>query len=159
MFKCAKFGKTWFTLDADAASRELKEPRDRIVAALNYLEERGDLIVEATGARQEYRRLQLPEDREELVASLAERFLEREANDIARVESVVAMAEHDGCITCFLLEYFGETRETVVTAAAAPANRWSGLPGRRRGRPPRTIWRRFAACAPSDSAHSARRGS
>jgi len=109
VLKCAKFGKTWFTLDADAASRQLKEPRERIVAALNYLEEKGDLIVEATGARQKYRRLKLPKDRMELVAGLAERFLEREANDVARVENVVSMAEHDGCLWALLLDYFGES--------------------------------------------------
>ena len=111
VFACAKFGKTWFSLDADAAARQLKQPRERIVAALNYLEERGDLIVEATGVRQKYRRLQQPRDRAELVESLAERFLEREATDVARIESVVALAEHDGCITCFLLDYFGESRD------------------------------------------------
>jgi ATP-dependent DNA helicase RecQ len=110
LFASSKFGKTWFTLDADAAARRLKQPRERIVAALNYLEERGDLVVEATGVRQNYRRLQLPHDRAGLVESLAERFLEREANDVARVESVVSLAEHDGCITGFLLDYFGESR-------------------------------------------------
>jgi ATP-dependent DNA helicase RecQ len=111
VLKSAKFGKTWFTLDADAASRQLKEPRERIVAALNYLEERGDLIVEATGARQKYRRLRAPANQDDLVASLAERFMEREANDVARVESVLAMAEQESCMTCFLLDYFGESRE------------------------------------------------
>jgi ATP-dependent DNA helicase RecQ len=108
---CAKFGKTWFTLDADAAARKLNQPRERIVASLNYLEERGDMIVETAGPRQRYRRLQMPRDRAALVESLAERFLEREANDVARVESVVALAEQPGCVTCFLLEYFGESRE------------------------------------------------
>ena len=111
LFACAKFGKTWFSLDADTVSRQLKQPRERIVAALNYLEERGDLVVEAVGVRQKYRRLRLPRDRAALVESLAERFLEREVNDIARVESVVALAEHGGCLTCFLLDYFGESRE------------------------------------------------
>ena len=38
--------------------RKLNQPRERIVAALNYLEEQGDLLVEATGVRQGYRRLQ-----------------------------------------------------------------------------------------------------
>jgi ATP-dependent DNA helicase RecQ len=111
LFACAKKGKTWFSLDADEAGRRLKQPRERIVSALNYLEECGDLVVEAVGARQGYRRLQQPRDRTALVDSLAERFLEREANDIARVESVVALAEHDGCVTGFLLDYFGESRD------------------------------------------------
>jgi ATP-dependent DNA helicase RecQ len=110
VFSCAKFGKSWYSLDADEAAKRLKQPRDRIVAALNYLEERGELVVEATGARQKFRRLRVPEDQAALVESLAERFLEREAADVARVESVVALAEHAGCVTNFLLEYFGESR-------------------------------------------------
>jgi ATP-dependent DNA helicase RecQ len=110
LFRCAKRGRTWLALDADAASRTLGQPRERIVAALDYLEQQGDLVVQATGVRQGYRRLEQPPNRPALVASLAERFLEREGHDIARVESVVTLAQHDGCLTAHLLEYFGETR-------------------------------------------------
>jgi ATP-dependent DNA helicase RecQ len=110
LFRCAKRGRTWFSLEADTAARALGQPRERIVAALDYLEQQGDLVVEATGVRQGYRRLEQPADRKALVTALAERFLEREAHDIARVESVVALAENDGCLTQYILEYFGETR-------------------------------------------------
>jgi len=111
MFRCAKAGRTWFSLDAEAAARKLGQPRQRMVAALDYLEQQGHLVLEAVGVRQGYRRLELPADRPALIASLAERFLEREAHDIARVESVVELAEHDGCLTQRLLAYFGEERE------------------------------------------------
>lgn len=110
IFRCARRGRTWFTLDAQSASQVLGQPRARVIAALNYLEQQGDLVVESTGARNGYRRLREPADRNALAASLAQRFLEREAHDIARVRSVVALAEHDGCLTQYLLQYFGETR-------------------------------------------------
>jgi ATP-dependent DNA helicase RecQ len=110
ILQLAKKGRTWFSLDADAASRTLQEPRERIITALNYLEEQGDLIVQATGVRVGYRRLQQPTDRTALAELLIDRFLQRETHDIARVESVVALAEHDACITQHLLEYFGESR-------------------------------------------------
>jgi ATP-dependent DNA helicase RecQ len=110
VFCCAKPGRTWLSLDADVASRTLGQPRERIVAALDYLEQQGDLVLQATGVRQGYRRLEQPPNRSALVASLAERFLEREGHDIARVESVVTLAQYDGCLTAHLLEYFGETR-------------------------------------------------
>jgi ATP-dependent DNA helicase RecQ len=110
LFRCAKRGRTWFSLDADAASRALGQPRERIVAALDYLEQQGDLIVEATGVRQAFRRLEHPAERQTLITSLARRFLERETHDIARVRSVVTLAEHDGCLTQRLLQYFGEER-------------------------------------------------
>ena len=126
VFRCAKRGRTWFSLDADAASRQLGQPRERIVAALDYLEQRGELIVQATGVRQGFRRLEQPADRQTLVDSLAERFLERESHDIARVHSVVTLAEHDGCLTQHLLEYFGEER-----AACGHCSRCDGEAGQR----------------------------
>ena len=110
LFQAARRGKTWLTLDANEVGRKLNQPRERIIAALNYLEESGELIVEATGVRQGYRRLSNPTDRQTLVKSLAERFLQREVHDIARVRSVVGLAEHRGCLTRHLLDYFGEER-------------------------------------------------
>ncbi|MEX2317928.1 MAG: RecQ family ATP-dependent DNA helicase [Pirellulales bacterium] len=110
IFRAARKGKTWFTLDADAAAKTLAQPRERIVAAINHLEERGDLVVEAIGVRLGFRRMQIPADRSALADSLANRFLEREAHDIERVASVVALAQHDGCLTSHLLDYFGEQR-------------------------------------------------
>jgi len=110
LFRAAKKGKTWFTIDATMAAKSLQVERERIVAAIGYLEQEGDMIVQATGVRQGYRRLRQPEDRRELIEGLTERFLQREQHDIARVEDVVSLAESPGCITCFLLAYFGEQR-------------------------------------------------
>jgi ATP-dependent DNA helicase RecQ len=111
VFRCSRRGKTWFTLDADEVARSLGQPRERIVAALDFLEQRGDLIVQAAGVRQGYRLLRLPADRDALVQTLSQRFAERERHDLARVASVAALTEHDGCLTAYLLRYFGEQRE------------------------------------------------
>jgi ATP-dependent DNA helicase RecQ len=110
LLQSAKKGRTWFSLDADATAKSLGQPRERIIAALNYLEEQGDLIVQATGVRVGYRRLHQPADRQGLVDTLTDRFLQREAHDIERVHSVVTLAEQPGCLTQHLLEYFGEER-------------------------------------------------
>ncbi len=110
LFRAAKKGSTWFTIDATLAAKNLGVERERVVAAIGYLEQEGDMIVQATGVRQGYRRLRQPEDRMELIEQLAERFLRREQHDIARVGDVVSLAESPGCITCFLLAYFGEQR-------------------------------------------------
>jgi len=125
LLQSAKQGRTWYSLDADAAARSLEQPRTRIIAALNYLEEQGDLIVQATGVRVGYRRLRQPTDRQALVNTLADRFLQRETHDIERVRSVVALAEHPGCITQHLLEYFGEDR-----ASCGHCSRCDGEPAR-----------------------------
>ena len=86
-------------------------PRDRIVKALGYLEEAGDLVLRASGARQGYRALQTPCDRHALGQTLGARFAQREEHDISRLRRMCEWAEHDGCLTTkYLLDYFGETR-------------------------------------------------
>jgi len=106
----ARKGRTWFTLDVHDAAIALGEPRERIIAALNYLEEQGDLTLQATGARKGYRRLRDDADRPALAAALAARFLARERSDVDRLRRVLDYAEADGCLTRNLLAYFGEAR-------------------------------------------------
>ena len=128
IFRSAKKGPKWFTLDTHDAARRMGEPRDRIVAAIDYLEQQGELIVQVAGVRQGYRRIRHPDDRDALVSTLVERFSEREAHDIARVGSVVAMAEHDGCLTRHLLAYFGEQRDDCGHCSRCAGQRSQPLP-------------------------------
>ena len=108
VFRKAKKGRIWMSIDLHAAARELGEPRDRLVKAFAFLEERGDLVLQPSGARQGYRRLREAPDLDALAAELASRFEERERRDIERLDAVVAYARHDGCKTRRLLAYFGE---------------------------------------------------
>ena len=49
-----KTGRSWTTLDPDAAAAALAEERGRIVAALGYLEQQGLIELRAADARQRY---------------------------------------------------------------------------------------------------------
>jgi ATP-dependent DNA helicase RecQ len=99
--------KTWYTIDLPAAVQALKEPRGRLVAALNYLEEQGDLKLEVSGARLGFRLLTNPV-REPLLTKLAGRFAQREQRDAQRCRQVLEFACLDGCRTRYLGQYFGE---------------------------------------------------
>lgn len=110
VFHHAKQGKTWLAVDTVQVSATIGQPRDRIVKALGYLEEKGDLILQVAGVRQGFRRSQVPDSMEPFVASLNQRFQTREANDIQRIQNVLHLAVQDGCITNYLLQYFGEER-------------------------------------------------
>ena len=56
VFRHAVKGRTWFALDlCRRCAATIRQPRNRIVAAITYLEEKGDLLVEAAGVRQGYR--------------------------------------------------------------------------------------------------------
>jgi len=112
VFALGRKGSKWLTIDTFAASRDLGEPRDRILKALNYLEEQGEVVLQVSGLRQGYRRLEPAPDLDRLTALLASRFLDREARDVARVRQVLDYAREPSCLTGRLLDYFGETLPT-----------------------------------------------
>ncbi len=103
--------KTWFSLDAEQASRALGCPRDRIVRALDYLGEQQWLELKAEGVRQRYRRLRPPEDLPALAAKLHARTLQREKSEIDRLHQVLDLVRRDGCQVAALGAHFAETRD------------------------------------------------
>ncbi|MBT4141329.1 MAG: RecQ family ATP-dependent DNA helicase [Candidatus Latescibacteria bacterium] len=107
LFDASKKGRVWDHLEPAVAAELLGEPRERIVAAVTYLEEQGDLEVQVTGLRHGFRRIGNP-DAVALAEELVHTFARREEQDIVRLNQVVAFAEHGGCLTRHLLAYFGE---------------------------------------------------
>lgn len=110
IFRHAQVGKTWMTIDVANASLALNQPRDRVVAALDYLDQHGDIRLETAGVRHGFRILRQPSDRRDLIESLVERFQHREQHDIDRIHSIIELAESSTCLTQRLLRYFGEDR-------------------------------------------------
>jgi ATP-dependent DNA helicase RecQ len=111
LFSQARKGRTWFTLDIAAAAEALGQPRARLVAALNYLEEQGDLTLQVAGLRHGYRFVKRPADAETLARSLHDRFRKAETRDIARIRQVIDLARTRDCLVKTLLDYFGENLE------------------------------------------------
>jgi ATP-dependent DNA helicase RecQ len=106
-----KTGRSWTSLDPDAAAHELGEDRDRIVAALGHLEERQLIEVRATAVHQRYTVLDRPSARDALVDRLVERFERRERAQTERIQRVVSLVTHDGCQVNELVGYFGDVRD------------------------------------------------
>lgn len=111
LFGAAKHGPKWIRFEMDEVESALGEDREKIVAALTYLEESGDLILKKSGVRQGYRLLQDEVDVRAVAANLDARFRQREASDLERMRQVVAFAEADGCLTSRVTEHFGEKLE------------------------------------------------
>jgi ATP-dependent DNA helicase RecQ len=111
---CAVKARTWFDLDIDTVIERTGATRERVVAALNHLEERGDLSLDLKGARRGYRlRKRLGEEKQrDLTARMVARFQAREEQDIARLGLVTDLVAEPGCKTSFLLAYFGEHRSS-----------------------------------------------
>lgn len=113
LFDSAKRGTRLLTLDVDASSAALGESRDRIVKALRYLEESGDIELKPAGLRHRFKLLPGAKNRtpHEVATWLLEIFTDREARDLERLDGIVAFATGPGCLTARLLAYFGEKME------------------------------------------------
>lgn len=108
LFDSAKVGRTWHTIDLAEAAGATGADRERMVKALNHLEEGGDIELRASGVRQGYRVLGVPDDLAMVERELQRRFAAREQSDIARVRAVAELLAQPGCLVRRLLAYFGE---------------------------------------------------
>ena len=109
LFSCAVKAKIWYTIDLQEAVLKTRSPRKRIITALDYLEQSGDLLLQVTGARLGFSKILTEQlDRNSLKEKLASRFQQREQNDLQRLQLVVDLVNHQGCKTRMLLNYFGE---------------------------------------------------
>ena len=107
LFQAGQAGRKWLTVNLADVAAGLAQPRERILKALNYLEEQDLIELQASGLRQGYRK---PGTRKPstLLDRMAGLFETREIRDIERIEAVVAFAGGAGCYVTRLLDYFGE---------------------------------------------------
>ena len=111
LFAATKRGYKWLKLDdVDAASAHIGEDRERIIKALTYLEEAGDIELKPSGIRHRYRLCGEPAQRDPAVLGqrMQHLFAERERKDSERLTLVMDLAATPGCLTRHLLRYFGE---------------------------------------------------
>jgi ATP-dependent DNA helicase RecQ len=99
-------GRLWTRVDPHAVPGE---GRERVVKALDYLEQRGFVELKVAEVRHRFTLLARPPSLAELRDCLVERFESRERSETQRIMRVVALVEHDGCQVQSLVSYFGET--------------------------------------------------
>lgn len=113
IFTSGRRGPKWTAVVVDEAAESIGEPRERIIKALAYLEESGDIELKPSGIRHRYRLCNDASQRNP--AALNERmqklFAIREEKDAGRLRTVMAFVEDQTCLTRHLLRYFGEDLE------------------------------------------------
>ena len=105
IFRRAKFGRTWYTLDLEDAE---PDERSRTVRALDFLAEQQMAVVEAADLRLRFAKQAARPEVDPLTDELLERFEQRESAEVERIRRMAELVELDGCQTNFLLAYFGE---------------------------------------------------
>lgn len=108
IFKHIQKGTKWLNLDILAAAEALDENPQRIMRALNYLDEQGDIALEPKRFHKAYRMEKRPDSLEKVLSDCMERFQQREAADINRLQQVLSLITLNGCRVSALLKYFGE---------------------------------------------------
>ena len=109
MFSCCTMAKKWATLDTDQAVITTGHNRSVVLRALEDLENKGFIELQLGGYRQRFKRLDKNIHRQEVCTYLQTTFLEHEQMEIARIQNMLDYAQHEGCLTGYLLNYFGET--------------------------------------------------
>lgn len=109
MFSCCTMAKKWATLDTEQAVIATGHNRSVILRALADLESKGFIELQMGGYRQRFRRLKENVHRQDVCSHLQTTFAEHEQMEINRIQSMLDYAQHDGCLTGYLLHYFGET--------------------------------------------------
>jgi ATP-dependent DNA helicase RecQ len=107
----AKKAQTWFHVNLDEVCRNIGEPRDRVVRALDYLAEQKWLELKTAGVRQKYHMRNRPFDQAALVKTLYTRVLQREAREIERLRQVAQWVGQDSCQVAALGRHFGDPLE------------------------------------------------
>lgn len=130
LFRQAKKGRLWLTVDAREAANALGCARERVIRALDWLGEQKLLEVQAAGVRHRYRRRSTPDDLSALSQALYGRIEKREAGELERMRQVIELATMGGCSTAKLAAHFGEQ-------LAAPCGHCSGCLGNHSALPPR----------------------
>lgn len=108
IFRHAEKRKVWLELDLNRVARATGGDRGRVVRALEHLAEQQLMELKVAGLRHRYRRLREPDNVRDAADALHARMLQREANDLDRLQQVLELAGHDGCQVSLLGGHFGE---------------------------------------------------
>lgn len=134
IFSSGTRGFKWTTIDPTETAVAIQETRERIMTALSWLEEAGEIELKPSGVRQRFRLAEMAAqtDPGTVAKKMEALFAEREKRDIARLGQVLELASHPACLTQWLLSYFGETTDQTCgrcQSCVEPINHPRVIPG------------------------------
>ncbi len=109
IFDFSEKARTWTTIDFDNIVANYNTDRQRIVAALDYLNEQGLIQLETKQMTEVYEVLESGFDIEKVTDVVYERFALKEKAEVKRINDMLAFFSSDRCLAASLSNYFGET--------------------------------------------------
>jgi len=108
LFRFSQTAKVWTTPDIDAISAESQSKRERVLAALEYFDEKGWIELQPKSGVEVFEVLKPDLDVEETAGWLAGLFADKEANEVRRIHRMIRLFETAPCLAMELSGYFGE---------------------------------------------------
>ena len=102
--------KVWYQPDFDAISHHSGSDRKRILTALEYLADKGLIVIETKQVTDVYRVNPQALNNEGLADYLADYFASNESKEIARLSRLVAFFNSSDCLTAQLANYFDDNQ-------------------------------------------------
>jgi ATP-dependent DNA helicase RecQ len=100
--------KVWTAVDIPAILNSYQTDRRRILAALEYFDEKGWIELQSKQAVEVYDILTQAFNIDELAEKMHTLFKQKEHVEIQRIHNMISFFESDACISRQLAEYFGE---------------------------------------------------
>jgi len=111
IFRQAQKAKIWFKLELDDTAQTLNSERQRIVRALDYLNDKQLIELKVSQVKYRYYRIKQPDDLNQLASDLYYNAVNREKAELQRLNQVLDLVILDGCQSAALSAHFGEQHE------------------------------------------------
>ncbi len=98
----------WWTVDFDNIKQNPRLDRQRIIAALEYFNEQGWLVLEASQMADVFSIKNPNFDTAKLAKELFDKFKSKESAEVKRIENMISLFESKSCLSTRLASYFGE---------------------------------------------------
>ena len=114
IFNSSDKAKIWFSINFDRLHQDYASDRQRVLKAINYLDEKGMIELQSKQMTQVYDILDPNFSAQSLQTSLFERFSQKERSEIERINHLVAFFTSDSCLSQQLAHYFADRNMTAA---------------------------------------------
>lgn len=108
ILKHSQKAKIWSTLDIESIQQHYQAERQRIITAVDYLHEKGWIILESKQMTDVYQILNNQFDSDELAQDLYQQFKQKEQGEIQRIKEMLYLFQSQQCLSQQLAVYFSD---------------------------------------------------
>ncbi len=108
IFKATQFKKVWGSLSFDTLLQDKSIERNRVIAALEYLQEQQMIVLETSRMTEVFKVNSNELSDPALAKNLYDYFIDKEEKEIKRIASLVRFFQLDRCLSVNLARYFDD---------------------------------------------------